>query len=119
VFGAAATTQMSLFECINRSDAMISDVSGVASDFLYSMKPFALTNMAGRAADEFEKSFPLAKAAYVIDRAANNIDPVLDDLLRDDPLVGTRQRVRTYYLGDFPPDSYADGFVEAARRYTD
>ena len=36
VFGAAATTQMSLFECINRSDAMISDVSGVASDFLYS-----------------------------------------------------------------------------------
>ena len=88
VFGAAATTQMSLFECINRSDAMISDVSGVASDFLYSMKPFALTNMAGRAADEFETSFPLAKAAYVIDRIASNIDPVLDDLLRDDPLVG-------------------------------
>ena len=75
--------------------------------------------MAGRAAGEFETSFPLAKAAYVIDRDASNIDPVLDDLLRDDPLVGTRQRVRTYYLGDFPPDSYADGFVEAARRYTD
>ena len=119
IFGAAATTQMSLFECINRSDAMISDVSGVASDFLYSMKPFALTNMAGRAAGDFETSFPLAKAAYVIDRTGSNIDPVLDDLLRDDPLVGTRQRVRTYYLGDFPPDSYADGFVEAARRYTE
>jgi CDP-Glycerol:Poly(glycerophosphate) glycerophosphotransferase len=119
VFGAAAMTHMSLFECINRSDAMISDVSGVASDFLYSMKPFALTNMAGRPADVFERSFPLAKAAYVIERNADNLDPVLDDLLRDDPLAGTRQRVRTYYLGDFPPDSYADGFVEAARRYTD
>ncbi len=119
VFGLAATTQMSLFECINRSDAMISDVSGVASDFLYSRKPFALTNMAGRPADVFETSFPLAKAAYVIERNADNLDPVLDDLLRDDPLAGTRQRVRTYYLGDFPPDSYADGFVEAARRYTD
>jgi CDP-Glycerol:Poly(glycerophosphate) glycerophosphotransferase len=119
VFGAAATTQMSLFECINRSDAMISDVSGVASDFLYSMKPFALTNMASRAADDFETSFPLAKAAYVIDQTASNLDRVLDDLLRDDPVVGTRQRVRMYYLGDFPPDSYADGFVEAARRYTE
>ncbi|HZD98922.1 MAG TPA: CDP-glycerol glycerophosphotransferase family protein [Micromonosporaceae bacterium] len=119
VFGAAATTQMSLFECINRSDAMISDVSGVASDFLYSRKPFALTNMAGRPADVFETSFPLAKAAYVIERNADNLDPVLDDLLRDDPLASARQRVRTYYLGDFPPDSYADGFVEAARRYTD
>jgi hypothetical protein len=118
VFGPAATTQMSLFECVNRSDAMISDVSGVASDFLYSMKPFALTNMAGRAADDFEASFPLAKAAYVIDRTGSNIDPVLDDLLRDDPLAAIRQRVRTYYLGDFPADSYADGFVDAARRYT-
>jgi hypothetical protein len=75
--------------------------------------------MAGRAADEFETSFPLAKAAYVIDENADNLDAVLGDLLRNDPLAGTRQRVRTYYLGDFPPDSYADGFVEAARRYTD
>jgi CDP-Glycerol:Poly(glycerophosphate) glycerophosphotransferase len=119
VYGTAATTQMSLFECINRSDAMISDVSGVASDFLYSMKPFALTNMAGRTAEDFETSFPLARAAYVIDSAGGNLDPVLDDLLRDDPLADIRQRMRTYYLGDFPPDSYAEGFVEAARRYID
>jgi hypothetical protein len=60
----------------------------------------------------------LARAAYVIDRTGGNIDPVLDDLLRDDPLAAIRQRVRTYYLGDFPADSYADGFVDAARRYT-
>ena len=61
---------MSLFDCINRADAMISDVSGVASDFLYSAKPFALTNMAApRRRDEFETSFPLAKAAYVLDEA--------------------------------------------------
>jgi hypothetical protein len=75
--------------------------------------------MGGRTAEDFEASFPLAQAAYVIDRAGSNLDAVLDDLLRNDPLAGTRQRVRTYYLGDFPPDSYADGFVEAARRYTD
>jgi CDP-glycerol glycerophosphotransferase (TagB/SpsB family) len=109
---------MSLFECVNRSDAMISDVSGVASDFLYSTKPFALTNMVGRAPGDFERSFPLAKAAYVIDRSASNLDPVLDDLLHDDPLASRRRQLRTYYLGDFPADTYADAFVDAARRYT-
>jgi CDP-Glycerol:Poly(glycerophosphate) glycerophosphotransferase len=124
IFGTAATKQMSLSECMNRSDAMISDVSAAASDFLYSGKPFALTNTVGEPSAEFEASFPLARAAYVIDGngfidgSGDTLDAVLDDLLRDDPLAAERLRMRTYYLGDFPPDTYADGFVNAARRYT-
>jgi hypothetical protein len=38
-------------------------------------------------------------------------------LLHTDPLGESRRLVRRYYLGDFPPDHYADGFVTAARKY--
>ncbi len=119
VFGAAAQIGMSVFECVNLADAMISDVSGVASDFLYSGKPFALTNMLAESADEFVRSFPLARAAYVIDEHAGNLDGVLDDLLDGDPLEAVRGEVRTYYLGEFAEDGYADGFVQIARSYVD
>jgi hypothetical protein len=116
VFGPAAAA-MTVFECTNRVDAMVSDISGIASDFLYSGKPFALTNMLGDAPDAFEASFPLARAAYVVDSDTANLDHVLDQLLDSDPLEKTRREVKTYYLGDFDAADYADGFVSAARRY--
>ena len=47
---------------------------------------------------------------------ASNLAAVLDDLLTRDPLEAERRRLRTYYLGDFPPERYADAFVDEARR---
>lgn len=117
IFGTAATSQMSLFDCINRSDALISDVSSVASDFLYSEKPFALTNMLGEDRETYEAAFPLARAAYMMDSTAANIADVLDELLENDSLGATRREVKTYYLGDFSSEAYADGFVRRARSY--
>jgi hypothetical protein len=117
VFGAAATTELTVFDCANRVDAMISDVSGIASDFLYSGKPFAMTNMLGETTEDFEASFPLARAAYVIAKDGSNLDGVLDNLLTDDPLEAVRRDVKTYYLGDFDEKTYADGFIDAVRRY--
>ncbi|HEY1487136.1 MAG TPA: CDP-glycerol glycerophosphotransferase family protein [Micromonosporaceae bacterium] len=119
IFGPAATTAMSVFDCVNKADAMISDVSSVASDFLYSGKPFALTNMLSESAAALEKAFPLSRAAYTVDADAGNLDAVLDDLFEDDPLESTRREVKTYYLGDFDEASYSDAFVEVARSYVD
>src|SRR5690606_7646724 len=45
VYGPAATTEMSIVDCFNRADVLISDVSSVVSDFLFSEKPFAITDM--------------------------------------------------------------------------
>jgi len=117
LFGAVASTEMTVFDCCNQADAMISDVSSVASDFLYSGKPLALTNMPGLPIAEFERMFPLAKASYVIDKKGNNLGDVLDDMLEKDSLNDIRREVRTYYLGDFAEESYADGFVSVARKY--
>jgi len=114
LYGTAATTTTSLIECFNKADAMISDVSGVASDFLYSGKPLAMTDMLG-AGPRFALVNPLARAAYVLNRDASNLTEVLDNLLRADPLAETRLTVKKYYLGDFPAETYVDdGFVHAA-----
>ncbi len=116
VFGDAATA-VPLVDLINSADALVSDVGSIATDWLYTRKPFALTDMTGQPRDAFEAGFPLARAAYLIDRTASNLGTVLDELLDTDPLAVTRRLTRNYYLGDFPSERYADGFVEAARKY--
>ncbi len=118
VFGPAASRELTLTECVNRSDALVSDVSGVVSDYLYSGKPYALTDMVD-AGDRFPADFPLAASGYVLRRDMSDVDEVLDRLLGADPLADARWAMRTRYLGDFPAESYAEGFLAAARRELD
>ncbi|MCG5467261.1 CDP-glycerol glycerophosphotransferase family protein [Micromonospora sp. LAH09] len=114
VFGAAAR-ELSLTECVNASDALVSDVSGVISDYLYSGKPYAVTDM-GDAGDRFTERFPLAGSGYVLRQDMSNVDAVLTALLDTDPLAAERWATRRRYLGDFPAESYAEAFLSAARR---
>ncbi|MET7879588.1 CDP-glycerol glycerophosphotransferase family protein [Micromonospora profundi] len=114
VVGAAAR-ELSLTECVNRSDALISDVSGVISDYLYSGKPYAVTDM-GNEGERFTENFPLAASGYVLRRDMSNADEVLTALLDTDPLAEARWATRRRYLGDFPAESYAEAFLTAARR---
>ena len=102
----------------NRADAMIADISSVISDFLYSEKPFALTDMIDEG-DKLLGAAPIGKAAYVIKRDASNVAEVLSNLLDADPLAAVRRKVKTYYLGDFPAEGYADVFLNEARRVLD
>ncbi|WP_344354753.1 CDP-glycerol glycerophosphotransferase family protein, partial [Micromonospora lupini] len=114
VVGAAAR-ELSLTDCVNRSDALVSDVSGVISDYLYSGKPYAVTDM-GDESDRFTERFPLAGSGYVLRRDMSNVDAVLTALLDTDPLAEERWATRRRYLGDFPAESYAEAFLTAARR---
>ena len=117
-YAAAAETERGIFECINASDAMVSDVSSVVSDYLFSEKPFAM--VAGRSDPvDFVRDYPVARAAYVIDGAADNVDDVLDEMLGPDPERPIRRRVRTHYLGEFPVSSYSQAFVDACIRIVD
>jgi hypothetical protein len=118
LWGTEACERLSLTDCINRSDAMMSDVSAVAADYLFSQKPFAIADMVDEG-DEFVNTFSLARGAYIIRSDGGNLDSVLSDLLERDPLAATRRQMRTYYLGDFPPDRYSEAFLEEARRSLD
>ncbi|MGC4896193.1 CDP-glycerol glycerophosphotransferase family protein [Micromonospora sp. DT31] len=115
LWGAAATRELTLTECVNRADALVSDVSGVISDWLYSGKPYAVTDT-GVDGEHFAERFPLAASGYVLRRDMSNVDAVLADLLDTDPKAARRWAARTRYLGDFPADGYAEAFLAAARR---
>lgn len=115
VFGKPAEDERTIVDCFNEADAMLADVSSVIPDFLFSNKPFALVATLPDL-DEFVAEFPLASVAYVVDDDLANLNVVLDDLLKRDPIREERIRARAHYLGDFPPDNYANVFVTAARR---
>ncbi|MEU1839629.1 CDP-glycerol glycerophosphotransferase family protein [Micromonospora chersina] len=119
VFGAEAEVAMTVADCFNASDAMVSDVSSVVADYLYSEKPFVMVAVSAPAA-QFAEAFPLARAAYVIDAHGGRLqglDTALDDLLGSDPLASTRRDLKKYYLGDIPSERYAQRFLDEASRY--
>jgi len=114
VHGVRAEQEWSIVDCFNAADALVSDVSSVVPDFLYSEKPFAVAAMSGTV-EEFFAEMPVARGGYVVAADGSNLDGVLDDLLGPDPQRAERHRLKTYYLGDFPAETYADAFLDAAR----
>ena len=118
VWGPAAEQEMSVEDCFNASDAMVSDVSAVISDYLHSGKPFAIVSI-GRTPEQLLIDAPAARAAYVLRDELSNLAEVCDDLLGADPLASIRNETKIYYLGSFPDETYADGFLSAARLVID
>ena len=115
VFGEEASATMTLVDCFNASDALVSDVSSVPADYLYSEKPFVITQVGDAPLDEFLAEFALGRAAYV----ARTSDPasveVALDGLGNDTMLDVRREMRTYYLGDIPRVTYAETFPAAVR----
>ncbi len=117
LFGAAAETERGILDCINVSDAMVSDVSSVVSDYLFSGKPFAMVAVPAEPA-AFVAEFPVAAASYVVRGDLDDLEPQLTAMLGLDPRRSGRLALRADYLGDFPVEHYADAFVEAVRHVT-
>ncbi|MDR1790483.1 MAG: CDP-glycerol glycerophosphotransferase family protein [Propionibacteriaceae bacterium] len=117
IFGEEAERTWSVFDCFNASDAMISDVSSVVNDYLFSEKPFAMTAVSVPVM-EFIEEFPIAKASYVIDchkGKLKGLDDALDTLLKTDPFHDQRLEARRYYLGEIPTQGYSDHFLAVCR----
>lgn len=117
LYGVLAETEMSLMDCFNAADAMISDVSAVVGDFLHSGKPLAMISPR-TGVEEFVEEFPMARAAYVLvanGSSLHNLDEVLDQLISTDPGREERLQWATYYLGEIPRENYADRFIQVAK----
>jgi len=113
-FGSPAEKQMSITECFNRSDLMVTDISSVVVDYLYSEKPLILVRRGS--AESFVHEFPVAEAAYVVDGSVEELEAAFADIETGDPLATVRSEKRAYYLGDFSDDGYEGVFRAAARR---
>lgn len=73
----------------------------------------------GMEPDEFSRTYPVSRAAYVIPADSHDFESVLSDALGADSLRPVRRSLRDYYLGDFPAEGYADVFVAAAQEELD
>lgn len=96
-----------LYDCFNVSDAMVSDISSVVSDFIASGKPYAVTDSAALGAEEFKRQNTAVRAAVILTNSAEGLGQLLD-ALRDpaaDPLAGERAELKRYLLGPDEPSS--------------
>jgi hypothetical protein len=89
-----------LYELFNESDALISDISSVVSDYLRSGKPYFVTNLAGLPDERFREVNPSAGAAYLIGPDGAGLGEGIASARGPDELRERRREVRTYLLGD-------------------
>lgn len=96
-----------LYDCFNVSDAMVSDISSVVSDFIASGKPYAVTDSAELGVDEFKRQNTAVRAAVILSNDAAELDELLG-AVRDpaaDPLAEDRAELKRYLLGPDEPTS--------------
>ncbi len=95
-----------IFDCMNDSDLMITDVSSVLNDYLYTLKPMILTNPRGEEHDSLRANFPSSAATYVLDQG-EDIVKLIDRIAADDFMFAKRREVCADSLGEFPEGSLA------------
>ncbi|MFJ3716536.1 hypothetical protein [Streptomyces sp. NPDC090057] len=96
-----------LYDCFNVSDAMVSDISSVVSDFIASGKPYAVTDSGEVGVEEFKRQNTAVRAATILSNSAAELGELLD-AVRDrsaDPLAGDRKELKRYLLGPDEPKS--------------
>ncbi|MET8175233.1 hypothetical protein [Streptomyces clavifer] len=99
--------QPKLYDCFNQSDAMVSDISSVVSDFIASGKPYAVTDSGELGEEEFKRQNTAVRAAVILSNSAEEIDGLLDAVsdASADPLKEARHELKSYLLGPDEPTS--------------
>ncbi|MET7688704.1 hypothetical protein ABZT06_12105 [Streptomyces sp. NPDC005483] len=96
-----------LYDCFNVSDAMVSDISSVVSDFIASGKPYAVTDSAELGVEEFKRQNTAVRAATILSNKATELGELLDAVRAPaaDPLAEDRVELKQYLLGPDEPTS--------------
>jgi hypothetical protein len=108
-------SSLTLYECFDAAHVLISDISSVVTDFLYSERPLITSNPRRLDRETFLRTFPTQGASYIVERELSNLAAILDDALGDDSLRDQRLAMKKYVLGDLPEGPTAAFVAEAAR----
>ncbi|MFE2941139.1 hypothetical protein ACFXKG_19050 [Streptomyces sp. NPDC059255] len=100
-------SEPALYDCFNESDAMVSDISSVVSDFIASGKPYAVTDSAELGAEEFKRQNTAVRAAVILTNSARELDELLAAVADPaaDRLADERRELKRYLLGPDEPTS--------------
>ncbi|MEV4784906.1 hypothetical protein AB0K53_05605 [Streptomyces tuirus] len=96
-----------LYDCFNVSDAMVSDISSVVSDFIASGKPYAVTDSAEVGVEEFKRNNTAVRAAVILSNSAAELGELLGAVRAPDAdaLAEDRKELKRYLLGPDEPTS--------------
>lgn len=113
--------QGELYDCFAEADLMITDVSSVVSDFLFTNKPYSVVNTSGLSDADFVAENPSISASYLIDGNLNGLAAALDAARADefDVLAEKRSALRTYILGPTGSDEPFQKAVDQALAMND
>ncbi|MFF3447463.1 hypothetical protein ACFYXJ_10065 [Streptomyces sp. NPDC002667] len=105
-----------LYDCFNVSDAMVSDISSVVSDFIASGKPYAVTDSAELGVEEFKRQNTAVRAAVILSNSSAELGELLAAVADPsaDAQAAGRQELKRYLLGPDEPASI-DQFNSAVR----
>ncbi len=113
----AADSALTLPECLAEADVLVSDISSVATDYLFTERPVVTCDPAGLPPADFVAAYPTAAASYLLRPGLADLDAVLDDALGPDPLRAARVAMKRYVLGD-PPGGPQAAFAANVARIT-
>lgn len=115
IWGTAAEDLMSVADVANASDAMVSDVSGIVTDYMQSKKPYAMVTLQF-SEDEFKRDFPTSRASYVITSEEGSLRRAVEQMFGTDSLREARLEAREYYLGGFEGHQSAERFIAESQK---
>lgn len=101
-----ALEELTFAECVNRTAAMVCDLSSVITDYLYADRPFAVVETPA-AAMALARDATLAAAGLVIAPDLCDLDAVVEELLGADTRSAARADARAVYLGGDAGDPVA------------
>lgn len=89
----------SIYEYMNISDLMITDISSTIIDYLYTNKPIILTNPKSISDDILKDDFKSSNATYILDDP-KKLKELFMNMIENDFLKDRREEVSKYILGD-------------------
>ncbi len=98
----------SIYDYMNLCDLMITDISSVISDFLYTEKPMILTNSQKQIHERINKDFTSSKSLYILDNP-ENINNLIVEIQTNDYLKDVRLNMKNDVLGNIS-DGYFNTF---------
>ena len=98
----ASDAARTLPECLAAADVLVSDISSVATDYLFTERPVITCDPAGLPAEEFVARYPSTAASYLLHPGLRELDEVMAAVLGADPLREARVRLKGHVLGDPP-----------------
>jgi hypothetical protein len=101
-----------LYTAFDEADVLVSDVSSVVTDFLWSGKPYVMTDPERLPEEEYRRRYPSSVAAAIWQPDLDTVEADLEDMRTVDRRRAERDLVARHLLGDTDRDPQ-ERFAEA------